>query len=649
LWDPYTYCGIPAYANLGAQVFYPPSMVAYLLSNWLGSGRHLLYILEVETIAHVLLGGIGAMWLLRRLGVGRTASVLGATVYQLGAYFASQTQHVGAVDAAGWLPWAWLAVVQSGVGFRSRRVAVLAVVLAMSFLAGFPAATAVVYGSTMLLAGVLAAFRLARWRSVAWCGAAAALSLALCAVQLIPTMELSGHSVAALRSDWIEGGGGVPLQALATLLWPNRWGVFEYQGGTWALPWNPTFLYLYCSVSALLFAGFAILRKPSRLAIAFAVMTVGGALWMLGGETPVYRLLCMLLPKRVTAALYAEFAMCVFTLALAVLAGMGADRFVRYRARWVHAAVVVVAALELIAAGSGRPINTVDARWEPGVGHDHWDRFPEIPGAVRRLVNENTPPWRIDTMKGSLAWSSSSSQLEVPTASGNDPFALARYIQVRTSFTGGERWGRYYEVRDPDSAILKFLNVRYIISNSALDRPGGLIRREGLPGNVVWENPDPMPRFFLVGRVRSATGMEDAVRQLRAPSFDPRTEAIVEGATVASLAGGTARTLRYAARELAVETESAAPSFLVTSEGWYPGWRAWVDGREQPLVLTNVAFRGLAVPAGRHTVTMRFDPPVLLRSALVTLAAMVVLGLLAIRGAVRDNDSQRVRWTSSSS
>jgi len=88
--------------------------------------------------------------------------------------------------------------------------------------------------------------------------------------------------------------------------------------------------------------------------------------------------------------------------------------------------------------------------------------------------------------------------------------------------------------------------------------------------------------------------------------------------------------LRYAAHEVELEVDGSAPAFLVTSEVHYPGWRAWVDGREQPLVLTNGAFRGLPVPAGRHQVRMRFAPRILWCGLLVC-ALGVVLPLLACR------------------
>ena len=146
LWDPYTYCGMPIYANLTMQLFYPPALIAILLSNWTGGG-HLLYFLELQLVAHVFLSGALTYWLLRRLEAGRAAALAGATVYQLGAYMASQAEHLGAIDAAAWLPLAWLAVIALAERFQWRWLGALAFALAMSILAGFPAATAVVFVS----------------------------------------------------------------------------------------------------------------------------------------------------------------------------------------------------------------------------------------------------------------------------------------------------------------------------------------------------------------------------------------------------------------------------------------------------------------------------------------------------------------------
>ena len=655
LWDPFSYCGMPVYANLTTQLFYPPTVLVLLASNWIGRGAHLLYFLEWQIAAHVFLGGAFAFRLMRRIGAGGMAALAGATVYQLDAYFASQAQHLGAMDAAAWLPLAWLAAIELGDRFRWRRLAALVAALSLSFLAGFPATTAVVWGSTALLSLVLTAAGRARWALAAWCGASFVWAALLSAVQLFPTMELSRQSVASLRADWMDSGGGIPLGAVITLVLPNHFGIFQYEGSQWTLPWNPTFLYLYCGIPALLFAALAVARRRDRFLPVFAAMTLAAALWMLGDHTPVYRVLFLVLPYRLKAALYAEFALCAFTLALAALAAIGADEFLCRRGRFAGCVVILLVAFDLVAAGSGRPMNTSDAVREPGVGYDHFDRFPQIPARLRQLVNEASPPWRIDTMKGSLTWSGCANLFEVPTANGDDPFALVRYMQVRQSFTGGERWGRYYEIRDPDSLVLKFLNVRYVVSNGALAAPGSLVKREDLPGNAVYENPDPLPRFFLVNKVRRAGGMEEAVALLRSPGFYPRREAVVEGdvgtpevlGTAVGPTPGAVRTVRYAPREVVLETDAPARSLLVTSEAWYPGWRAEIDGRDQPLVLTNAAFRGIVVPSGHHTVVMRFRPAILWRSAMVSAVALALLIAVSLRHNGR-NRGNGAAWTSSS-
>ncbi|MEN6603993.1 MAG: hypothetical protein ABFD86_16415, partial [Bryobacteraceae bacterium] len=131
LWDPFTYCGRPFYANIQAQVFYPPTLLAVLASNLAGADT-LLYALEWQLVLHVFAAGVFTYWLARRLGAGVWAALMGATVYQMGGFFASQSQHLVVVNAAAWLPLVWLAVVELRERFSWRWMAALAAALAMS-------------------------------------------------------------------------------------------------------------------------------------------------------------------------------------------------------------------------------------------------------------------------------------------------------------------------------------------------------------------------------------------------------------------------------------------------------------------------------------------------------------------------------------
>jgi hypothetical protein len=219
--------------------------------------------------------------------------------------------------------------------------------------------------------------------------------------------------------------------------------------------------------------------------------------------------------------------------------------------------------------------------------------------------------------------------------------ALERVIQVRLAFCQGERWGAYYQVARPDSPVLDLVGVRYLLSRHPVP---GLKEITRLRQDYVYENTKVLPRFFLVSKVRAARNMEEAVRLLRSPDFDPRREAIVEGAvslpSAPAAAPGQVKVLRYEPRTVIVEVDTPAPAFLVTSEAHYPGWRAFMEDRELEFQYTNVAFRGLAVPAGRRTILMRFAPPLVKRAAALSAVAwLLTLGAVAIPMRHRERNS----------
>jgi hypothetical protein len=217
----------------------------------------------------------------------------------------------------------------------------------------------------------------------------------------------------------------------------------------------------------------------------------------------------------------------------------------------------------------------------------------------------------------------------LPNANGDDPMAPARLIQVRLAFCEGRRWGRFYEVRDFGSPVLDMLNVRFLISRHPLDSQqlarGALVLRGEFPGFLVYERLNALPRFWLVSRVRAVRNMDEASSVLRSPGFRPAEEAIVEGWSSPSQLQpgppGSVRVLHYDSHTVELEVDAPGPRYLVTSETHYPGQRAYLDGVETPLYYTNVAFRGMPVPAGRHRIRMEFHPDSLRLGAAISLTA----------------------------
>ena len=142
-WNPLEYCGVPIHADITAQLFYPPTWLAILLDMFSG-GTRLLYWLEWSIALHMIIGGIGAYVLLRRLRCCRTVSFFGATVFQIGPFFVSQAQHLGAICAAAWFPMILVSLFDLSGGFTTRRLAQLSLSISMAFLSGFPAVLIVI-------------------------------------------------------------------------------------------------------------------------------------------------------------------------------------------------------------------------------------------------------------------------------------------------------------------------------------------------------------------------------------------------------------------------------------------------------------------------------------------------------------------------
>ncbi len=129
----------------------------------------------------------------------------------------------------------------------------------------------------------------------------------------------------------------------------------------------------------------------------------------------------------------------------------------------------------------------------------------------------------------------------------------------------------------------------------------------------VFRVPDPVPRAYAVAGVRIADG-EAAVQALLDPAFDPRREIVLPSGPVAPADGsfrGSTRLVAHEADRVALEAELSERGYVVLVDAWDPAWRAEVDGRPVELLRANVAFRAVAVPAGRHRIEMRYRPATL--------------------------------------
>jgi len=120
--------------------------------------------------------------------------------------------------------------------------------------------------------------------------------------------------------------------------------------------------------------------------------------------------------------------------------------------------------------------------------------------------------------------------------------------------------------------------------------------------------------------------------------LERRHDALIEGAAPAppgsanpSVRGGSAMIDGIAGPRTGVEVACPDPScWLVYNLAALPGWRAYVDGRPEPIARANYAFLAVAVPQGRHYVGFFYLPLV---STCADCASLVtLLGMLLWSG-----------------
>jgi Bacterial membrane protein YfhO len=80
-------------------------------------------------------------------------------------------------------------------------------------------------------------------------------------------------------------------------------------------------------------------------------------------------------------------------------------------------------------------------------------------------------------------------------------------------------------------------------------------------------------------------------------------------------------------------SSSAGNQFAVFSEIYYKaGWKAFVDGKETPIVKVNYVLRGLSVPPGKHSIEFRFEPQGYITGNKLTKFSLIALILLLLVG-----------------
>jgi len=141
-----------------------------------------------------------------------------------------------------------------------------------------------------------------------------------------------------------------------------------------------------------------------------------------------------------------------------------------------------------------------------------------------------------------------------------------------------------------------------------------------------------LPRARLYSRWLVNTNDNATLQTLTNAGFNPRQTVLVSTPLPApALEGtnensGTVEYKSYATKNIVFDTKAGMPTVLLLNDKHDPNWKVRVDGKPAELLRCNFIMRGVYLPAGPHTVELKFVLPI--GPLYITLTAIGVALLL---------------------
>ena len=644
-WNHNLYSGYPLVAEQQTGLFYMPNWLLFLVGV---SPKSMIWLM----FGHALLAGLGMFALIWYLTGRRAPAVLAGVAFPLMGWFIGHTSHFGMHQTASWLPLLALAAIALARG-RSNRMLWLLVLgtgSGLMILAGH-SQTALFVLLTVLALGIASASKQkdvwGRVRSAARVIGVLGLGVASASVQLLASAQLISLSN---RAD-ITG-----IERLKGIFDPAVWPsllIADAYGAVSQVPYigpndvTQYYIFIGTALSVLAFIGMRSRYRYRWLLLATSGVAV---LYGLGPLTPVNAWISGL--PIFSQLRHANHVLIIPTFAIVVLAAYGLSALIEKRvALWWQATAWTITAGALGASWLLHPqIRTLVDTNSELVSNIKWSAFysglallalgvllvilhmpkrkvtiglivalvvMEIGGTAvidnkgffgSRSAFSSELPVEPTLAPGERLWEQVPhgnnlwSRTEISSTWGYDPIVLRDYSQLHSLLE-----------TNPNAARL--LNV------AAVQDPEQI-------GTYTTSPESPLGFAFFPKEVRAQEDLEFSSHDFSQATISKETVKVGEGFV---------SSVQLGANAIDLELQVDKPGLLAISLPFYPGWRAYSDGREVPLVKTNLALSGAIVDRSVERLQIRFIPTIYLYGTMISLLALLILCIWALKASLFDS------------
>lgn len=677
LWNPLSNCGLPFLAQWNTLTLYPFSLIYVLLP--------LPWSLGVFCLAHLWLAGVG-MYLLARTWVGgRFAASVAGLVYALNGLVLHSLMWPNNIAALSWMPLVILAVWRACQKGR-RAVAPAAVVGATQMLAGAPEIILLTWFIVgILLLGAALQGKKPRTGSASCFAGILALVALLCAVQLLPFLDLLGRSQRS--TGFAANVWSMPAWGWANYLVPlfhqtkSVVGVYSQTDQQWTSSY-----YAGIGVTALSLLAVLLRVRGEKVAL-LAGLGIFGVLMAMGESGFLYPGLRRVLPQVGLARFPVKFVV-LATFVAPLLAAYGVHRVMSSnlsfgRAAWWIGAVwlsILVLIVGLIWVAHASPVDGEEWLVTLQSGASRAVFLSLILATVLALKRVRRPKARRagslvvlllivadalthaprqNPMIAAEALTPSASGLSRMPAPDEARVMITPMVQSYMDHAATANLLQYYL----GQRRVLFGNCNLIDGVSKLNGIYSLhLREQAEVSSLVYSYSNQFPAgladFLGVTLITSDDKVFDWVRRTGAfPMMTAGQRPLFNDApgTIAALAdphfngrevvylplemSGSVNAVgqpnvhvemnSFAARRIEATVEAGQPALVVVSQAYHPFWKAFVNGRRALIWRANHAFQALEVPAGRSRLRLIYQDRLFGLGMAISLAAFLIC--LALR------------------
>ena len=219
-------------------------------------------------------------------------------------------------------------------------------------------------------------------------------------------------------------------------------------------------------------------------------------------------------------------------------------------------------------------------------------------------------------------------------ASGYDPVYPLSYGKFLSLVSSGKPnfadVSRYGEIENYASPLYDLLGIKYALTvktdkfsiPSLQGKPNYKFNLKKFTEKIsfgsvaILENNNSFPRAFLVKEIKVVKNEKKSTEEIVKNLNNLKNIAVVESQENLALPfsninpkfPSSVKFLSYNSGEVKLNVESPQNSFLVLTDTYFPGWKAFVDNKETKIYKTNLSFRGIFIPEGKHEIVFVYQP-----------------------------------------